>query len=150
MKAHSTAIFAVTLAISLFTLPSIAFADHWPKSCTDGYNQYSSKKYKRAISTLTKCLKIRSLAASTKAAAYYNRSLSYYELSFKEKSFKKADKYLELAEKDVDKSIRFDRSYGNAYCLRGNIWLEFSFGEVGYDDLKKGLAKGGSKKFCSP
>ncbi|PHS23110.1 MAG: hypothetical protein COA85_10300 [Robiginitomaculum sp.] len=155
-----TKLFVVIAAITgVFSFaPQIAHAGNTPQTCNDGYMLLNKERYKAAVNTLTRCLNKRSLTAKSRAISYFNRGLAYYLLGQgileQEKDnveWEKADSFFEKALKDAENSIKIDpSSAADAYCLRGQIWLELSWGEVGYDDLEKGKAMGASDDRCQP
>jgi len=147
-------LFTVVATTALMGLSATAQAKS-PRSCYDGYEYLGSKKYKKSVSKLSACLKSSALTKESRAIAYYNRAEAYYSLFYglfyDEGKFKKADKFLSKAAEDIEKSIELDPSgIPEAYCLRGWIYLEESWGIVGDEDLKKGMAMGAPKYLCEP
>ena len=146
--------FLLSLA-AVVTLASIhiSASAQSPQSCYEGYVYLGEKEYKKSVSKLSNCLKSNNLTTDSRALAYYNRSVSYFflfeEQEYVKKNSNKAEKYLYKAVEDIEKSIDLDPT-GNAkaYCMRGWIYLELSFGFDGYEDLDKGIAMGAPKHLC--
>ncbi|PHQ59378.1 MAG: hypothetical protein COC03_05750 [Robiginitomaculum sp.] len=146
--------FLSTAAVMVFlvAIPVAASATN-PQSCYDGYVYLNADEYKKSISKLSACLRSKSVTVESRAIAYYNRAVAYFflfdEELYKNDNYKKADKYLFKALEDVEKSIELDPvGTPKAYCLRGWIYLEESWGMYGYEDLDKGIAMGAPKDFC--
>lgn len=124
-------------------------AESVPQACYDGYNFLKSGDYKKSVNKLTRCLEANSLDAEIKATAYYNRASAYYLQSLAEEDWEKADNINEKALNDVEKSIELDPGYAKAYCLRGWIYLDLSWGEFGDEDIDTGMKLGATKEECS-
>jgi tetratricopeptide (TPR) repeat protein len=147
-----TLLLAAFATTTLMGLPRAAQAKN-PRSCNDGYVYLGSGEYKKSIKKLSACLRSNSLTNESRAIAYYNRSLSYYyrsEALFKEGNYERADKLFYKSLEDVDMSIKLDPAgTPKAYCHRGWLELEESWGEYGGEDLKKGIAMGAPEDLCN-
>jgi tetratricopeptide (TPR) repeat protein len=146
-------LFTVVATTALMGQSAIAQAKS-PRSCYDGFVYLSSKKYKKSISKLSACLRSSALTKERRAVAYFNRAEAYLEMYYdllQEGEFKEADKMILNAFEDIEKSIGLDPvGIPAAYCLRGWIYLEESWGTVGDEDLEKGIAMGAPKYLCEP
>ncbi len=148
------------------TTPKTVRAGTTPQSCYDGYALLQSRDFNKAIKAITRCLGKRSLDAENKAIAYHNRATAYYyqglatldadvnnqrgkEIYGYYENEKLIPGYFDKALEDIEKSIKIDpTNAADGYCLRGHIWLEISWGDVGWDDLEKGLIMGADEENC--
>lgn len=144
-----TFILVVLATITLMGLSATAQANT-PQSCHDGHDLLLSHKYKKSIKKLSKCLKYNSLSIEIRALVYYKRSYAYQLLSYDEEDFEKADDLLYKAHDDIQKSIELDPvSTPLAYCHRGLIDLDLTWGTNGFKDLEKGIAMGAPEDLCN-
>ncbi len=155
MKIKFIALLIVIMATNTFIGLSANAQTQTPQSCINGDEYIDAKKYKKAIKKLTACLRSGSLTKSRRAQSYFNRARAYTylyddETNRKKPNYNKIDEFIYQAFENVDKSIELD-STGNAmaYCLRGYILLEESWGWVGGEDIDKAIAMGASKDLCN-
>ena len=146
--------FLSTAAVMVFLVGiPVAASAQSPQSCYDGYVYLGAKEYKKSVSKLSACLRSGSLSKESRATNLYSRALAYFYLyeeeEYVKENYNKAYKLLIKAYDDIEKSIELDPT-GNAkaYCVRGWIDLEGSWGFYGYDDLDKGIAMGAPKDWC--
>lgn len=141
-------LFVALATTTLMGLPASAQAKT-PQSCHDGHDLLLSRKYKKSIKKLSKCLKYNSLSIEIRALVYYKRSYAYQLLSYAEEDFEKADDLLYKAHDDIYKSIELDPvSTPLAYCHRGLIDLQITGGAIGVEDIEKGIAMGAPEDLC--
>jgi hypothetical protein len=148
--------FIIFILAVLATTPVMGFSataqDRTPQSCFDGGEYLGSYEYKKLIRKLTASLGSDSLSRESRANTLFNRALAHF-LLYEEKldeEFDEAFNHLETALDDIDKSIKLDPTgIPKAYCLRGGMSLDYSFGGYGYEDLDKGIAMGAPKEFCA-
>lgn len=147
--------FKTFILVALATITVVGFLAtaqaRSPQSCFDGGEYLGSYEYKKTIKKLTASLRAGSLSRESRANVLFNRALAHF-LLFDEKIGEEAEEaieHLEEALDDVDNSIQLDPTgIPKAYCLRGGMLLDYTFGAVGYEDLDKGIAMGAPKEFC--
>ena len=138
-----SSIIAITFTLLLYPLPTVA--QDIPQACHDGIGLLGTDNY-GAVSALNACIGDGNLTKEDLAIAYYNRSAANFFVWLD--GGLNDDDRVDRAYEDVEVAIELNSEYGNAYCLRGKIDLEWSFDFMGYEDIDKGKALGGKPEIC--
>jgi len=101
-------------------------------------------EYERAITDYDRAIEIK----PDHASAFFNRGVAHWSIAWGQDDGSDFVTQIGLAYDDVVAAIEFDPEFGSAYCLRGQIDLEMTFGDYGYDDLEKGASLGGIVDLC--
>ena len=139
------------LALLLLTLGSGAAAQSLPAVCEKGVEQLNVlKQYTASIISSTRCIESGALDRGNLAISYHNRAsakllLCWYHL---DPDTAEADEVLDSAYDDATQAVTLDPSYGKAFCMRGNILYNLSWGEAGGDDIDKGRSLGMREEDC--
>lgn len=109
-----------------------------------------SRRYTASIISTTKCIESGVLSQENLAIGYHNRAQAKFHLWWFGLNPETDEAYdvMESAYEDATKAIDLAPRYAKAYCLRGNIEYNLTWGEVGYDDIDKGRSLGMADDDC--
>jgi len=138
-----SSIIAITFTLVLFPLPT--GAQYTQPACQEG-SDLLGKDNSAAIDALSVCIADRNISRASLGVAYYNRSVGHF-FTWVGSGWEDVD-HIERAYDDVEVAIELDRENADAYCLRGKMDLETTFGNWGYEDIDKGKALGGRPNLC--
>jgi len=136
-------IIVITFTLLLYPLPTMA--QYTQPACQEG-SDLLGEDNSAAVEVLTVCIGDPNITRESLAVAYYNRSIGRF-FTWLDSGWNDVDQ-MELAYDDVEVAIELDPENGDAYCLRGRMDLETTFGEWGYEDIDKGKALGGRPHLC--
>lgn len=139
----------ILTALLFFEVPS--FAQDTPQVCYDGVEQLRNlKQYSLSVKSLTSCIDTGVLSTPVLVVALHDRSvarfLEWYGLP--DDNIDSSYELLELALDDADRAIDLNPDYGAAYCQRGNVIYNLSWGTAGFEDIDKGRSLGESDDEC--
>jgi len=139
------------LALLLLTLGSGAAAQPLPAVCERGVEQLNVlKQYTASIISTTRCIESGALDRGNLSIGYHNRANAKFSLWWYHLDPDSDEGYevLESAYDDATQAIELDPNYAKAFCIRGNILYNLTWGEEGHEDIDKGRSLGLASDDC--